>query len=131
VLAGAQELALLSARARESGASGGEEAAAFLLSGQARAVVVSRGADGAEVRTADGVTQCRALPVTVVDTVGAGDALCAGFVSGLVDGLDPAAALERGVRTAAFSVATAGDWEGLPRRDELDLLALDDGDTVR
>jgi len=32
----------------------------------------------------------------VADVIGAGDALCAGMLSGLLDGLDPVAALRRG-----------------------------------
>ncbi|HTE60000.1 MAG TPA: PfkB family carbohydrate kinase, partial [Solirubrobacteraceae bacterium] len=89
------------------------------------------GDDGADAWTADGVAHQPAVKVAAVDTVGAGDGLCAGFLSGMLDGLDPAAALERGVKTAAFAVAAAGDWEGLPRRDELELLALERGATVR
>jgi 2-dehydro-3-deoxygluconokinase len=40
--------------------------------------------------------------------------------------------LRRGVTLGAFAVSTRGDWEGLPRRDELAL--LDDheaGSTIR
>jgi 2-dehydro-3-deoxygluconokinase len=121
VLAGADEIALI----------GGDDVVARLLGGRARAVVVSRGSDGAEVHTADGVVRRPATAVTAVDTVGAGDALAAGFLSGLLDGLDPAGALERGVQVAGFAVSTGGDWEGLPTRAELGLLALDDGATLR
>jgi 2-dehydro-3-deoxygluconokinase len=135
VLAGADELALIGADERASSgghASDGDAAAvAELLDGRARAVVVSRGAAGAEVHTAEGVVRRPAPAVTAVDTVGAGDALTAGFLSGLLDGLDPCSALERGVRAAAFAVCTAGDWEGLPTRAELGLLTLDEGATVR
>jgi 2-dehydro-3-deoxygluconokinase len=74
----------------------------------------------------------RAAPaVTAVDTVGAGDALCAGFLSGRLDGLAVDAALDRAVRVAAFAVASSGDWEGLPRRAELELLDVEEGATVR
>jgi 2-dehydro-3-deoxygluconokinase len=121
VLAGSEELAVL----------GGDGAVGELLADGARAVVVSRGAAGADLHTGDGSTSCPAPAVAAVDTVGAGDALAAGFASGILDGLAPAPALERGVRTAAFSVASAGDWEGLPSRDELGLLGLADGETVR
>lgn len=105
--------------------------AADLLGGGVRVVVVTRGAGGAEAWTSAGVVRRDAVPVRVVDTVGAGDALCAGFLSGVLDGVEIEAALERGVVAAAFAVATAGDWEGLPSRDELELLGLEDGGTVR
>ena len=38
-----------------------------------------------------------ARKIEVVDVIGAGDALCAGYLSGRLDGLDPGAALARGV----------------------------------
>jgi 2-dehydro-3-deoxygluconokinase len=109
----------------------GEESVRDLVDGGAQAVVVSRGASGADVWTAAGMTRRAAMPVAAVDTVGAGDALCAGFLSGVLDGLDSEAALQRGLQTAAFAVATAGDWEGLPSRAELELLAGEDGATLR
>lgn len=85
-------------------------------------VVVKRGADGASVHTASGSHHEAALPVTAVDTVGAGDAFTAGYLSGLLDGLDVPGRLHRGIALGAFCVSTRGDWEGLPRRDELALL---------
>jgi 2-dehydro-3-deoxygluconokinase len=39
--------------------------------------------------------------------------------------------LARGNATGAFAVMTTGDWEGLPTRDELALLDLDRGSTLR
>jgi 2-dehydro-3-deoxygluconokinase len=122
VLGGEDEIALV---------GGGAESARDLVAAGARAVVVTRGAGGAEAWTSAGVVRRDAVPVRVVDTVGAGDALCAGFLSGVLDGVDVEAALERGVVAAAFAVATAGDWEGLPSREELELLGLEDGGTVR
>lgn len=124
VFAGEDELALLTGSDGEAGAQG-------LLQGGARAVVVSRGAAGADVWTADGLIRRAAVPVAAVDTVGAGDALCTGFLSGILDGLDPEASLDRGLQTAAFAVATTGDWEGLPSRTDLELLAREDGATLR
>jgi 2-dehydro-3-deoxygluconokinase len=88
-------------------------------------------APGAELHTAGGVARRAAPAVTAVDTVGAGDALAAGFLSGLLDGVELAAALDRGIAAATFAVCTAGDWEGLPSRAELGLLGLDPGATIR
>jgi 2-dehydro-3-deoxygluconokinase len=95
-------------------------------------VVVKRGAHGAGVHTAAGRFEAPAVAVTSIDTVGAGDAFTAGYLSALLDGGDVPARLERGTVMGAFAVSTAGDWEGLPSRDELDLLAAtQSGATVR
>jgi 2-dehydro-3-deoxygluconokinase len=66
-----------------------------------------------------------------VDTVGAGDAFTAGYLSARLDGDDVAGRLRRGCLLGAFAVGHLGDWEGLPRRDELALLDLGDGETHR
>ena len=69
--------------------------------------------------------------MTSVDTVGAGDAFTAGYLSALLDGGDVASRLKRGILAGAFAVSTRGDWEGLPRRDELALLDAAPGSTHR
>jgi 2-dehydro-3-deoxygluconokinase len=109
-----------------------EDAVAALLDAGVAQVVVKRGARGASLWTADGRLDQAALAVETVDTVGAGDAFCAGFISGLLDGLDGRACLLRAATLGAFAVSTAGDWEGLPHRDGLDQLADHvPGSTVR
>jgi len=102
-----------------------------LLEAGVREVVVKRGAAGAAVYTADGHLEAPALAVTCVDTVGAGDAFTAGYLSALLDGVDIAGRLHRGILAGAFAVSTRGDWEGLPRREELALLDAARGSTVR
>ena len=82
-------------------------------------VVVKRGSEGATLVGHQGRVDVPAEPVPVIDVIGAGDALCAGLLSGLLDGLDPVAALRRGTWVAGRCVASAGDWEGLPVRAEL------------
>jgi fructokinase len=102
-------------------------------------VVVTHGDDGAFAATASGATlRLPALPVEVVDTVGAGDS----FMSGLVDGLwtegllgghrraalraidvdSLRRVLERCLRIAAITVSRAG--ANPPRRAELGEPAL-------
>ncbi len=61
--------------------------------------------------------------MTSIDTVGAGDAFTAGYLSALLDGGDIAERLRRGTLAGAFAVSTAGDCEGLPSAAELALLA--------
>lgn len=56
----------------------------------------------------------------VVDTVGAGDAFCAGFLSGVVSGAPLAEAVHLGNLLGSLVVQTEGDWEGLPTRDEVE-----------
>ncbi|WP_415923709.1 sugar kinase [Streptomyces scabiei] len=107
------------------------EAVRGILAAGVTEVVVKRGAHGATSFTADGSADRAARQVDAVDLVGAGDAFVAGYLSGLLDGADIPARLHRAVTTAAFAVATRGDWEGLPTRDELGLLDRPDGTTVR
>ncbi|MFI2781272.1 sugar kinase [Streptomyces sp. ALB3] len=112
---------------------GGQERAvdALLASGVGE-VVVKRGGEGAAFRDRQGARHSQAaLRVPVRDTVGAGDAFCAGYLSGLLDGLPPAERLARANTLGAFAVASDGDWEGLPRRDELGLLAAAPGSAIR
>ncbi|MFF7312348.1 PfkB family carbohydrate kinase [Streptomyces sp. NPDC008137] len=112
-------------------AAGEPEAVQSLLDAGVREVIVKRGAHGATVVSADGTADRAARQVDAVDLVGAGDAFVAGYLSGLLDGADVPARLHRAVTTAAFAVATRGDWEGLPTRDELGLFDEPDGTTVR
>ena len=115
-------------------ASGLEDSAAHveaLLGAGVSEVVVTRGAAGATAVTPDGSWQQPALPVTAVDTVGAGDAFVAGYLAALLDGEEIAGRLERAAATAAFCVASRGDWEHLPTRAELDLLSFEPGATLR
>jgi 2-dehydro-3-deoxygluconokinase len=114
-------------------ATAADEAAQIdaLLAGGVRDVVVKRGADGASLHTAAGQWAAAAHQVPVVDTVGAGDAFTAGYLSALLDDLPPADRLPRAVACGAFAVATGGDWEGLPTRNDLALLDLAAGAVLR
>ena len=94
-------------------------------------VVIKRGAHGATSFSAHGTVNCAARQVSAVDLAGAGDAFVAGYLSGLLQDADIPARLHRAVTTAAFAVATRGDWEGLPTQDELGLLDQPDGTTIR
>jgi sugar/nucleoside kinase (ribokinase family) len=61
-------------------------AAAAVLSLGTEAVLVSRGAQGSALVTADGRVDLPAFPAQVVDTTGCGDACSAGFITGLLRG---------------------------------------------
>lgn len=114
-------------------ASGSDEKSRVdtLLAGRAREVVITRGGDGSAVFSAEGSASACARPVPVVDTIGAGDAFTAGYISALLDGLELAARLDRGAILGAFAVSASGDWEALPQRSELDLLDRVAGTTLR
>ncbi len=126
VIASQDELGLVVTAADDESAAAGE-LAAYGVS----ALVITRGASGATVWHEGRAQHAAAIPVTVRDTIGAGDAFAAGYLSGVLDGLDPATSLRRGTVTGAFAVAAAGDWEGLPTRDELSLLDAEAGATLR
>jgi 2-dehydro-3-deoxygluconokinase len=63
-----------------------------------------------------------AFGVDAFDTVGAGDGFVAGYVSELLAGVPPDGRLDTAVRVGAFACLVPGDWEGMPRRDELKML---------
>lgn len=50
----------------------------------------------------------------VVDTVGAGDGFCAGFLAGIMRGMSPADAVRLGSISGSLVVQMRGDWEALP-----------------
>lgn len=73
------------------------------------AVVLKLGAEGAAYADATGEkARVPAAETRVVDTTGAGDALCAGFLAAWLAGEPPAEALRRGVGLAARVVGRVG-----------------------
>ena len=75
----------------------------------ARAVVVSLGADGAFLTTADGVEADFASPeIDVVSSVGAGDSMVAGIVLGLLQGRPLPAATRLGVAAGTATCLEPG-----------------------
>jgi 2-dehydro-3-deoxygluconokinase len=93
--------------------------------------VVKLGERGA-VACADGrVQRVDAVPVQVVDPVGAGDAFVAGYLVETLAGRPVEERLRTAAACGAFAVTVPGDWEGLPDRAELDALALRRGTVLR
>lgn len=93
----------------------------YLAQGVTR-VVIKDGCRGAELFTSGGVWRRPVFPVTVVDTVGAGDGFAAGLISAHLDGLAPEAALERASAVGALATTSPGDKDGLPNRSTLNAL---------
>ena len=118
--------------------AGPEEAALFVdsadpLDGLAKLgpaeVIVKDGARGCEALIGGVRYSVPALPVTVVDPVGAGDAFVAGYLADRLAGASPEARLATAIAAGAFAVTVPGDCEGLPSRSEL--TALTGGDVRR
>lgn len=85
-------------------------------------VVIKLGAAGC-IALVDGVEYAQpAIPVQAIDTVGAGDAFVAGYISELLRNASVPQRLLTAVRTGAFACLVPGDWEGTPYRSELPLL---------
>jgi len=107
LLTGADEAVAL------TGAASTDEAIARLHELGGALVVVKDGAKGA--RASDGAAwfSAPAIPVRVVDPVGAGDAFNAGFLAIWLTDRDTQQALENGARLGAMSVAARGDTAGI------------------
>ncbi|MFL0287750.1 ribokinase [Mycobacterium sp. SMC-21] len=86
-------------------------------------LVITRGADGAQHRTADGETHVPAPQVEAVDTTGAGDVFAGVLAAGWTT--DPAHALRRAVTAGALATLTPGAGDCAPR-DEVIEDALED-----
>ncbi|GGM00960.1 sugar kinase [Nakamurella endophytica] len=125
VLPGVAEGRVLTGRDAPDGIAG------FYRDLGASLVVVKDGGRGATAFTDAGPLHRPVFPVTVVDTVGAGDGFAAGLISGHLDGLGLAAQLERAAAVGALATTSPGDRDGLPTRAELDLFLTDATSGVR
>ena len=96
------------------------EVAARLIAQGVRAVVITRGEDGADVFTADSADHVDAHSIEVVDSNGAGDSFNAGLAVALGEGLGLQDAVRFANATAALSCT---GWETVPsyrRRADVD-----------
>lgn len=82
-------------------------------------VVIKQGAQGALGVTANESIEAPALKVETVETVGAGDAFNAGFLSGQLRGWNLADSLHLGNIMGAMATTVPGDVEGLPDWTEI------------
>lgn len=125
VFGGMDEFKLLAPQA------GFNEIVEVLLGKGVSEVVLKKGADGAETVTAAGRVKSAPKKVPVIDTVGAGDAFVAGYLSGYVSGFEIQQRLDRGNLLGGVVVSTHGDWEGLPTLENLSLFDIKPGEVVR
>ena len=91
-------------------------------------MVIKHGAAGASTCVGGTLFTAPAVAVEVVDTVGAGDAFVAGYLSELLVGAPVEQRLTTATLTGAFACRHPGDWHGAARRS--DLLQVT-GDPVR
>jgi len=84
--------------------------------------VIKRGAAGCAAVINGVEYEQAAVKINAIDTVGAGDAFVAGYISDLLAGASVQGRLLTAVRTGAFACLVPGDWEGMPRRHELAML---------
>lgn len=125
VFGGADEFAVLYPDASTA------EAAASLRAAGCAEVVVKQGSDGAAVFVGADAVEAAGFAIDVVDTVGAGDAFVAGYLSARLDGLDRDATLRRANACGAMACLVPGDWEAAPTRRELERFLDGGGDPVR
>lgn len=114
-----------------TGATDPDDQLDALLALGARHAVVKLGARGAVSASADGSRAARdAYVVPVVDTVGAGDAFVAGWLTELVGGGSAEQRLDVAAACGALACAGPGDWESLPTRADIAALRSGAGDPV-
>lgn len=101
-------------------ARGADATATALARRLGRTLIATLGADGAIAATPEGIIRVPALPVTPVDTTGAGDTFC-GVLAAL---LDEGAGMEAAMRMAAVAGSLACTKEGaqpsFPTRSEIE-----------
>jgi len=108
-------------------AEGGDDQAAVaaILEQGVQAVVVKRGADGADYHDAAGTVRQPALAVDEIDPTGAGDCFGAIFVTCWLRGMAPAQALRYAAAGGARAVSRQGPMEGASSFAELDAFLAD------
>ena len=82
----------------------------------AELVVVTLGGDGCYIRTSDAEVSIPSFAARVVDTTGAGDAFCAGFLYGLLNDEPLGVCGRLGNWVAMNCIEAVGAREGLPRK---------------
>ena len=107
------------------------EAAAVLRDAGCVTTVLKRGPEGASVFIGDAVTAASGFRIDPIDTVGAGDAFVAGYLSGLLEGLDLDATLHRANACGAMACLVPGDWEAAPTLRDLERFLDGGADPVR
>jgi ribokinase len=99
-----------------------EDWARLLLAKGPRSVVITLGAQGALVASAEGVERVPSTKVDAVDTTGAGDAFTAALAWRLGTGSGLAEAAAYAARVGAAAVTREGAQESFPTAEEVESL---------
>jgi sugar/nucleoside kinase (ribokinase family) len=94
------------------------ESAIQRLGESCKVVAIKLGADGAIARRGGETARAPAIPVEVVDTVGAGDTFDAGFLFGWLNGWSLKKTLSLAVVCGSLSARAAGGTSAQPTLDE-------------
>ncbi len=109
-----------------SGSDGGDQdwfaVAEQLRSKGPGSVIVTLGDKGAVASFNGTRVDVPVPPVTVVDTTGAGDAVCGSFASALAAGDTPAEALRYGVAAGSLACTIAGAQRSQPTRSQIEAI---------
>jgi len=95
---------------------------AHLLALGARAVIVTRGGEGADLHTAEGVVHVPPFPVTPIDTTAAGDSFCGALCARLAAGDDLEVAMRFAAAAGALCTTMAGAVPSIPQRAAIEQL---------
>lgn len=85
-----------------------------------REVVIKQGEKGSMLLDHGSFYRQNVVTADTVDAVGAGDAFAAGYIHALLAAVPPQDRIDFAGRVAAHAVTMQGDWEGLPRKAELE-----------
>ncbi|WP_257793737.1 sugar kinase [Microbacterium sp. JZ31] len=107
------------------------DAATMLRDAGCATTVLKQGPAGATVFTGGTTVAGAGFQIDPVDTVGAGDAFVAGYLSALLAGLEIEAVLHRANACGAMACLVPGDWEAAPTLRDLERFLHSDGDPVR
>lgn len=93
-----------------------------LLDAGVSTIVITLGARGIRVVTADGSVEIPPYAVRAVDTTGAGDAACGALAASLAHGSDVVTAARRAAAAGALAATRAGAVPSLPTARDIDAL---------
>ncbi len=101
-------------------AAGAEATVTGLAARLGRTVIATLGAEGAVAASAGELIRVAALPVTPVDTTGAGDAFCGVLAACLDRGMKMADAMRNAAVAGSLACTKAGAQPSFPTRAEID-----------
>ena len=85
-------------------------------------VIITVGSDGAIASFSGEIARVAVPDIEVVDTTGAGDALCGAFAAAIAAGSDPVDALRRGVAAGSAACTVEGAQRSMPDAAQIDAL---------